>query len=60
MYKFLIVLFRLINAPANQQAHVNDMLWLYLYKFIIGYLDDVLIYIKGTREDYIEKVKLVL
>jgi hypothetical protein len=26
----------------------------------VGYLDNVLIYTKGTREDYIKKVKLVL
>jgi hypothetical protein len=36
------------------------MLQLYLYKFVVEYLDDVLIYIKGTWENYIEKVKLVL
>jgi hypothetical protein len=60
MYKFLIVPFELTNAPANQQAHVNNMLQPYLYKFVVGYLDDVLIYTKGTREDYIKKVKLVL
>jgi uncharacterized protein (DUF779 family) len=36
------------------------MLQPYLYKFVIGYLDDVLIYIKETREDYIKKVKLIL
>jgi hypothetical protein len=60
MYKFLIVLFRLINALANQQAYINNMLQLYFYKFIMGYLDNVLIYTKGTREDYIKKVKLVL
>jgi hypothetical protein len=36
------------------------MLQLYLYKFVVRYLDNVLIYIKGTREDYIKKVKLVL
>jgi hypothetical protein len=36
------------------------MLQPYLYKFVVEYLDDVLIYTKGTREDYIKKVKLVL
>jgi hypothetical protein len=60
MYEFLIVLFELTNAPANQQAHVNNMLQLYLYKFVVGYLDNVLIYTKETREDYIKKVKLIL
>jgi hypothetical protein len=26
----------------------------------VGYLDDILIYTKGTQEDHIKKVKLVL
>jgi hypothetical protein len=39
---------------------VNNMLRLYLYKFVVGYLNNVLIYTKGTREDYIKKVKLIL
>jgi hypothetical protein len=36
------------------------MLQEYLYYFIIVYLDNVLIFTKGTWEDYIAKVKLVL
>jgi hypothetical protein len=36
------------------------MLWEYLYHFIIVYLDNVLIFTKGTWEDYIAKIKLVL
>jgi hypothetical protein len=60
IYKFLVVPFKLTNTLANQQAHINNMLRPYLYKFIIGYLDDILIYTKGTREDHIKKVKLVL
>jgi hypothetical protein len=60
MYEFLIVLFRLTNALANQQVHVNNMLQLYLYKFVVRYLNNVLIYTKGTWKDYIKKVKLVL
>jgi hypothetical protein len=36
------------------------MLREYLYHFVVVYLDDVLIFTKGTREDYIDKVKLVL
>jgi hypothetical protein len=36
------------------------MLQEYLYYFVVVYLDNVLIFTKGTREDYIAKVKLVL
>jgi hypothetical protein len=60
MYEFVVVPFGLTNAPATQQSHANDMLREYLYDFVVVYLDDVLIYTKGTREDHIEKVKLVL
>jgi hypothetical protein len=60
MYEFVVVPFGLTNAPAAQQSHANDMLREYLYHFVVVYLDDVLIFTKGTREDHIDKVKLVL
>jgi hypothetical protein len=36
------------------------MLQEYLYYFVVVYFDDVLIFTKETREDYITKIKLVL
>jgi hypothetical protein len=36
------------------------MLQEYLYDFVVVYLNNVLIYMKETRKDYIKKVKLVL
>jgi hypothetical protein len=57
MYEFRVVLFRLINASAKQQEHANNMLREGLFKFVIIYLDDILIYTKETQEDHIEKVK---
>jgi hypothetical protein len=57
MYEFRVVPFRLTNAPAKQQEHVNDMLKEGLYKFMVVYLDNVLVYIKGTQKDHVERVK---
>jgi methyl coenzyme M reductase subunit D len=39
---------------------LNSILYEYLDDFIIVYLDNILIFSKGLREDYIEKVKKVL
>ena len=60
MYEFRVVLFGLTNAPAKQQEHANNMLKEGLYKFVVVYLDDILIYTKETQEDHIERVKWVL
>jgi hypothetical protein len=54
------MLFGLINTPASQQALLNSILYKYLDDFIIIYLDNILIFSKGSREDHIEKVKKVL
>jgi hypothetical protein len=60
MYEFRVVLFRLTNTPAKQQEHANNMLREGLYKFMMVYLDNILIYTKETQEDHIERVKWVL
>jgi hypothetical protein len=54
------MLFELTNAPASQQALLNSILYKYLDNFIIVYLDNILIFSKGLKEDHIEKVKKVL
>jgi hypothetical protein len=54
------MLFGLTNAPASQQALLNSIFYEYLDDFIIIYLDDILIFSKGLKKDYIEKVKKVL
>ena len=48
MYKFRVVLFRLTNTSVKQQEHINNMLKEGLYKFIVVYLDNILIYTKET------------
>src|SRR6266542_5212533 len=50
--------FGLCNAPATFQHLMNQVLRKYLGKFVLVYLDDIIIYSK-TFEEYKEHVKLV-
>ena len=60
LYEFLVMPFGLTNAPATFQALINNVLREYLDIFVVVYLDDVLIFTKGTRGDHTEKVRQVL
>src|SRR6266498_5981544 len=51
--------FGLCNAPATFQHLMNQVLRKYLRKFILVYLDDIIIYSK-TFEEHKEHVRLVL
>ena len=51
--------FELINVLAIFQAIMNDMLRSYLNKFVIVYLNDILIYSKND-EKHFEHVRLVI
>ena len=51
--------FGLTNAPATFQSFINSVLRPYLEKFVILYLDDILIYSK-TLDEHVEHVRTVL
>ena len=51
--------FRLINAPATFQKQINSILGEHLNKFIIVYLNNIIIYLKSKGE-YKEYIKQVL
>ena len=51
--------FGLINALAIFQKRINNILGEYLDKFVIVYLNDIIIYLI-TKEEYREHVKQVL
>ena len=51
--------FRLINIPAIFQKKINNILGEYLDKFIIVYLNNIIIYSK-IEEEYYKYIKQVL
>jgi Reverse transcriptase (RNA-dependent DNA polymerase) len=58
-YEYLIMLFKLINAPALYQSLINNILRKYLDDFVIAYLDDILIYSK-IKKEHIKYVTAIL
>jgi len=51
--------FRLINALATFQKRINNILGEHLDKFVMVYLNDIIIYLI-TKEEHEEYVKWVL
>ena len=58
-FEYLVMPFGLTNAPTTFQAIVNDTLREYLDKFVVIYLDDILIY-STNLEEHKKQVRLVL
>ena len=58
-FEYTVMPFGLTNAPASFQALINNVLRPYLDKFVVAYLDDLLIY-SETREEHTEHVRTVL
>ena len=58
-YEFMVMPFGLTNAPATFMHLMNSVLAPYLDKFVIVYLDDILIYSR-TLEEHIHHVDEVL
>ena len=59
LYKYLIILFKLINASAMFQTYINNVLKEHLNMFIVIYLDDILVYSKNEK-DHKKHVRQIL
>ena len=50
LYKFLVIPFRLTNAPATTQRFMNNTVQEYLDLFCVNYINDILIYSNNKKE----------
>ncbi len=59
LYEFLVMPMGLTNAPATCQQMINDTLRDLLDVTVIAYIDDIVIYTKGSREQHAKDVAAV-
>lgn len=59
LYEYLVMPFGLTNAPASFQHLVNSTFHDMIDRFVVAYLDDILIY-SDTREEHEQHVRTVL
>ena len=50
MYEYKVVPFGLVNAPSVFQRYVNNVLKEHIYKGVVVYIDDILIYATSEQE----------
>jgi hypothetical protein len=60
LFEWLVTPFGLANAPSTFQRYINSVLQEFLDDFISAYVDDVLIFTDGTREEHRRQVHQVL
>ena len=58
-YEYVIMPFDVTNAPALFMDYMNKIFRSFLDKFVVVFIDDILIYFK-TYEEHVEHLRLVL
>jgi len=59
LYEYLVMSFGLTNAPAHFMYSMNSVFMLELDKFVVVFIDDILIYSK-TKKEHAEHLRIVL
>ena len=57
-YEFVVMSFELTNAPTTFQGLMNDLLRSHLQKFILVFVDDILVYSKSWK-DHLSHLQIV-
>jgi hypothetical protein len=60
LYEYMVMLLGLTISPSTFQSVIKGALHEYLDVFCAAYLDDVLVYSRGTLQEHVEHVKKVL
>jgi hypothetical protein len=59
LYKYLIMLFGLMNAPAHFMYQLNFVFMLELDKFVVVFIDDILVY-SNDEEEHEKHLRIIL